>query len=83
MKASIHPIRLPIFVLVAILVLAAPAFAAGQENTGKDTGTLTADHPWIGEPAPNFALTSTGGQSVALSDFKGLKFLVIHFAASW
>ena len=82
MKASTHPSRLPPTVLVAMLVLATPALTAPQQDPGKNTDTLTTNHPWIGELAPDFELTSTSGQSVALSDFKGLKFLVIHFAAS-
>jgi cytochrome oxidase Cu insertion factor (SCO1/SenC/PrrC family) len=77
MKASIHTI-LPTSVLVALLITAAPTVTAANQ----DADTLTANHPWIGEPAPEFSLTSTNGSSVALSDYKG-KFLVVHFAASW
>jgi cytochrome oxidase Cu insertion factor (SCO1/SenC/PrrC family) len=83
MRASTHPDWLPASVLVAILVTATPALTATQQNPDKDAEELTANHPWIGDQAPDFYLTSTSGQSVALTDFKGGKFLVIHFAASW
>jgi cytochrome oxidase Cu insertion factor (SCO1/SenC/PrrC family) len=83
MKASMHPSRFTTSVLLAFLVMATPALPATQQNTGKEADALTTNHPWIGEPAPDFDLTGTSGQSVALSDFKGRNFLVIHFAASW
>jgi cytochrome oxidase Cu insertion factor (SCO1/SenC/PrrC family) len=83
MKASTHPNRFLGYFLAAILVIAAPTLTATPQNDGKDGDLLTVNHPWIGEPAPDFNLKSTSGQSVALSDFKGKKFLVIHFAASW
>ena len=83
MKASTPQRWLPSSVLLAILVIATPALTAAQQNTGKNADALTPNHPWIGQRAPEFQLTSTSGESVALSDFNADKFLVIHFAASW
>lgn len=83
MKASKYRGWLSTSVLVAVWVMATPALTATPQDTGKDADDLTAHHPWIGQPAPDFDLPSTSGQSVALADFKGGKFLVIHFAASW
>jgi len=36
----------------------------------------------IGQNAPDFALTDTGGQKASLSDFKG-KAVILNFFASW
>jgi peroxiredoxin len=33
----------------------------------------------IGQPAPDFKLPSTFGQDIALSDFRGKKFVLIEF----
>jgi cytochrome oxidase Cu insertion factor (SCO1/SenC/PrrC family) len=83
MRVSTHPSWLPASLLSAVMVMGTPAVTAAQQNPGKDADANTTNHPWIGDPAPDFRLTSTRGQPVALTDFKGGKFLVIHFAASW
>ena len=44
---------------------------------------LTAKHHWIGQPAPDIDLVPTSDETVSLGDYRGKKFLVIHFAASW
>jgi cytochrome oxidase Cu insertion factor (SCO1/SenC/PrrC family) len=41
------------------------------------TGTVTALD--IGQPAPDFSLTSTSGGKVSLSQFKGKKHVLIQF----
>ena len=64
--------------LVAVAI-AAPSLLAAQQSAE----TLTAKHPWIGQPAPDIDLVRTSGETVSLGDFKGKKILVIHFAASW
>ena len=33
----------------------------------------------VGEPAPDFTLPSTTGTDIALSDFKGKKFVFLEF----
>lgn len=35
--------------------------------------------PPVGQPAPNFRLRSTGGQTVSLEDFKGKQHVVLYF----
>jgi peroxiredoxin len=40
------------------------------------------DHPWIGEPAPEFDLKRVSGEAMSLSGLEG-KIVVIHFGASW
>ena len=56
--------------LAALALLAGPA-AAQFGN------------PWkIGAPAPDLRLPTIGGETVALSDFRGQKVLLIEFA-SW
>jgi cytochrome oxidase Cu insertion factor (SCO1/SenC/PrrC family) len=81
MKAS-RLTTLPTFALWTLLGIAAPALTASHQDTDNEAKGIIKDHPWIGEPAPDFRLTSTTGQSVTLSDHKG-KFVVMHFAASW
>lgn len=38
--------------------------------------------PWIGEPAPGFALSTLDGGKLSLADLKG-KLVVLHFGAGW
>ncbi|MDP6635071.1 MAG: redoxin domain-containing protein [Phycisphaerae bacterium] len=63
--------RLFIFLTAAsALALVAPARAAGYS-------------PRVGAPHPDFTLPSvTGGKAISLSDFRGKKVLLLHFA-SW
>ncbi len=67
---------------LATVVLAAPPMAVAQQ-TETVPEALTTQHPWIGQPAPDFELVSTSGETVALGDYRGKKILVLHFAASW
>ena len=48
----------------------------------KGSGDLTADHPLIGQKAPNFDLPTTKGDRVKLDQYRG-KWVVIHFGTSW
>jgi peroxiredoxin len=55
------------------LVVALPAY-----NTGQNVKT-----GWkIGEQAPDFTLTTTGGKDITLSDYRGKK-VVLNFWATW
>ncbi len=36
----------------------------------------------VGEPAPDFTLSSTTGADISLSDFKGKKFVFLEFYAA-
>jgi len=68
-------------VLTAIALVAplvgAPAIALSPEAAAE-----TADHPWIGEPAPGFSLPDVDGRPIRLEDLRG-SMVVIHFGASW
>lgn len=57
----------------------------GLLAAGSRTGCRAQDDspsPWIGKTAPPFALTSTAGKRVQLSDAKK-KVVVLSFFASW
>ena len=69
--------------LATLVVVAAASAGQNGKATESRADDLTANHPWIDEEAPTFELESTDGQAIALSGFKGDKFVVIHFAASW
>lgn len=64
--------RNTLFVLIAILILAAAAFS--QATPKPPTTTLK-----VGDVAPDFTLTDTGGNPVKLSDFRGKKSVVLAF----
>lgn len=55
-------------VLIAVVIVAWQIFARSG--------------PGVGEPAPDFTLTSTTGESVSLSDFHG-ETVVLNFWATW
>ena len=59
--------------LLAAIGIATPA--AGGESV--------ADHPWIGREAPSISLPAVNGKPVDIADYRGKKYVVIHFAASW
>ena len=60
---------------------AASVTAVQQPETAAEAPT--ARHPWIGQPAPAVDLVTTSGETVSLGDYRGNKFVVLHFAASW
>ncbi len=68
--------------LATILALAAPAIAVAQPPANTPEA-LTTQHLWIGQPAPGVDLVTTRGETVSLGDYRGNKFVVLHFAASW
>ncbi len=82
MTSGTLPRALVVSSWLAIVALGAPAIGVAQqpENTPE---SLTTQHPWIGQPAPDLELVSTSGETVALGDYRGKKILVLHFAASW
>ena len=57
-----------------LLTLALSAAALAQAAP-----TPPSTHLKVGMPAPEFALTDTGGKPVKLSDFKGKKSVVLAF----
>lgn len=54
-----------------------PALAGDRPASQQPTAPVT--HLKTGEPAPDFALTDTNGQTVRLSDFRGKKNVVLAF----
>ncbi|MEX2247332.1 MAG: TlpA disulfide reductase family protein [Dehalococcoidia bacterium] len=76
--------------LVLLAALAAAAFAirstgddgAAPAAGGAPLGALDARHPVRGQPAPDFALLTTDGRVLRLSDFRG-KVVYVNFWATW
>ena len=66
-----HPITTRLTAALTLLAVAAAPSAAN-----------VLDHPFLGEPAPPFALESVGGEVLSLPDYEG-KYLAIHFGTSW
>ena len=69
---------------------AAPPGERASANAGNSAGGAKPDaasqppaapvtHLKVGDPAPDFALTDTEGQTVRLSDFRGKKNVVLAF----
>jgi len=72
--ASVKGLFLGTFLATLVVVASA--------SPGQDA-KATANHPWIGQEAPAVELESTQGEAIALTRFRGEKFVVVHFAASW
>ena len=64
----------------ALLLAASLPPDAGLAGNGPEAPF--ADHPMIGEPAPDFALPGIDGKTLGLADLRG-RYLVIHFGTSW
>jgi len=54
----------------------------GRDARAEEEDSPVASHPWIGNEAPAFHLSTTAGDSLSLAGLEG-KFVVIHFGASW
>jgi cytochrome oxidase Cu insertion factor (SCO1/SenC/PrrC family) len=54
-----------------------PAVAGDRAASEQPAAPVT--HLKVGDPAPDFALTDTEGQTVRLSDFRGKKNVVLAF----
>ena len=88
-------IAAPLLVVLAVCVLscqraaepvgntagATPTNSPGGGQAGAASGQPSAPvtHLKVGDPAPDFALTDTEGQTVRLSDFRGKKNVFIAF----
>jgi len=72
---TFNPLWTIIIVVVAVVVLVgATLFAANNAATAKVAT--------VGQPAPNFTLSTVDGKQVSLSQFKG-KPVIINFWATW
>jgi thiol-disulfide isomerase/thioredoxin len=56
--------------------------AAGLALAAVGAGPALAKRPLVGEPAPNFQVTTLDGRKFNLTDFKGLV-VVLNFWATW
>ncbi|TAM62445.1 redoxin domain-containing protein, partial [bacterium] len=63
---------------VAVAMLGVPAFGAPAAAGG----VPALSGPQIGQPAPDFTLTTLDGKRVQLADFRG-KTLVLNVWATW
>ena len=69
-----------IFVLLLFLSFShSPAFAQLGPKDGTDLSPTDLQRVKIGQPAPNFTLEDVEGKSLALSDFRGKKTVVLVF----
>jgi cytochrome c biogenesis protein CcmG/thiol:disulfide interchange protein DsbE len=68
--------RWPVTTAAALLTVLLAVGALQQGTRDSVAG------PLVGQPAPDFTLTTFGGQAVRLSDFRGRP-VVINFWASW
>ncbi len=67
------------------LTFEVPEVAGGQSDEPLDLGPLTLwtrTEPVVGEPAPNFKVTTVDGREVTLADYRG-RFLLLDFGAPW
>ncbi len=67
-------------ILLALIFLFS---SIGPAAAGEKGSELIKGHPWIGKKAPPIELNTLEGTQVSLADYRGKKYVVIHFAASW
>jgi hypothetical protein len=60
-----------------LLLAAAPAFGQGQASP------FDLDRIRVGQPAPEFRLPSSGGRTVAISEFRGKPVVLVFYRGSW
>jgi peroxiredoxin len=72
------------FGLAVLAAIIGVLVVISQSGDGEETvlGPLTSDGPSIGEPAPDFVLEGTDGETVKLSDLQGQP-VWINFWATW
>jgi len=58
---------------------AAPTNTPAGDGAASQPPAAPVTHLKVGDPAPDFALTDTEGQTVRLSDFRGKKNVVLAF----
>jgi cytochrome oxidase Cu insertion factor (SCO1/SenC/PrrC family) len=56
-----------------------PTNTPARDAAGSQPPAAPVTHLKVGDPAPDFALTDTEGQTVRLSDFRGKKNVVLAF----
>ena len=68
---------------VALFLLFANSTFAVQQEADSSTKIFRSYQPVVGQPHPDFVLPSIeDGENVQLSDYRGKKVLLLHFA-SW
>jgi len=83
-KNIISPVRFRGFILIALLGVMVPAFAAfpaGADDTA-DKGKAPEVGTAVGDLAPDFIADNFHGGTVTLADFRG-KIVLLDFWASW
>ena len=88
-SAAFAIIALSVFTLTCQRAAPPPGNTAGAGPSNSPGASRPADasqppaapvtHLKVGDPAPDFALTDTEGQTVRLSDFRGKKNVVLAF----
>jgi len=84
-KHCVHVLLLAALALCACQKAARPddgpqnAAAGANDRAASQPPAAPVTHLKVGDPAPDFALTDTRGQTVRLGDFRGRKNVVLAF----
>lgn len=77
------------FLLAMMVVAAVPVFAQDAPKTEPEKPAAAQEEAWgkpediVGKPAPKLDLALLGGGRLNLDEFKGKKYVVLDFWASW
>lgn len=74
------PVRLPVFLIIFSLIIAAAGTLPGCAPP--EDGPATEQNPHIGSPAPSFRLADLEGEAQALENYTGRP-LIINFWTTW